>query len=121
MSSILLSNPVAAPPPQGTAAQDISVDAPGIPVTTVQQARDTKDTSNFGGSGTGSSNSRQGDTVAFMRARAGATISRPQDATPGSVINAQAQEDPSATLFGNNLPEVEMPDPIPTSPFLKRD
>ena len=47
-------------------------------------------------------------------------MSRPPDATGGSVVTAQGQDAPVMMLPGANLPKVDMPDPLPTSPFLKQ-
>jgi len=45
---------------------------------------------------------------------------RPADATRSSVVAAQTQTEKPAPLPGAGLPEVSMPDPLPTSPFLKK-
>lgn len=119
MSSILLSNPFLnlAPPPSG--AQPA---APALGVAPPQNASAGNNTGNptsFSGSGTGSSNDQQ-TAAAVIRARARVAMTPPSNATSTSVVNAQTQDENDIMPFGANLPKVEMPDPLPTSPFLLR-
>jgi len=39
---------------------------------------------------------------------------------PNTAFRAETDEDALPVKVGPDLPEVEMPDPLPTSPFLKR-
>lgn len=122
MSSILLSSPYAAPPPSATSPQPEPAQAAAIAPLQASKAGGTaSDASSFSGSGTGTGNSNQGDNVALLRKKAATTFPRPAEATGGSVVNAQAQKEAEAVPYGANLPDVEMPYPLPTSPFLKRD
>lgn len=118
MSSILLSNPFPAPPPHATATQDAPALPPIGPVKTSHSASGTGDTGTRSGTGTGGG--KQADAVALLRKSGSPQWPRPADATGGSIINAQAQSEDDASPFGINLPEVEMPYPLPTSPFLKK-
>jgi cytoskeletal protein RodZ len=71
--------------------------------------------SSSGGSGFGTP---EGAQTLITWANRSAPIDRPSEATLASVVNAQAS-DTQANPFGINLPDVKMPDPLPTSPFLK--
>ena len=120
MSAILLNNPFVTPTQPSSPPQD---PAPPLAVTPTQTATPTGDSggaTSFSGSGTGSGDSRQGDTVALLRSGQKKSLVRPPDATGASVVNAQGTDGPAGPDYGSNLPEVEMPDPLPTSPFLKR-
>lgn len=115
MSSILFTNPFVPQSPALTPPADV----PALAVAPAQNAaasQDQGDATSFGGSGTGNSN--QGDTAALFRAQKDASA-RPQAATLGSVINAQAEPEPTDLYATSNLQEIKMPDPLPTSPFLK--
>ena len=121
MSSIFPTSPLAAPIPHAAASADA---APPLAVTPTQNATSTSDkgdATSFSGSGGGSGSSSQADSVALMLTRVGSRQSRPSDATSTSVINAQAHDNDTPPPFGSNMPKVEMPDPLPTSPFLKRN
>lgn len=117
MSSILLTNPFLTPPAPG-AAQELSPTVTIPPAQDVTSARTSNDASAFSGSAKGSGASRQGETVALISQHK-RQQTQPSDATPGSVINAQGQTGTPVVMPGANLPRVEMPDPLPTSPFLK--
>ncbi len=117
MSSILLSSPFPVPPPSSTVPQDVPATAAIAPVQAGASASSSGDAASFSGSGAGTS--RQGDTVALFQARANGKWARPSHATGGSVIDAQAQDNTTPAPLGLDLPEVEMPDPLPTSPFLR--
>ena len=119
MSSILLSNPFTAPQPAANMPQDVAATISVAPTQATSSTSDTGDASSFAGSGSGTGTSNQGNTVALFQSRDRASWGRPTDATGGSVIGAQAQKYTSETPFGVDLPEVDMPDPLPTSPFLK--
>lgn len=121
MSSILLSNPFAAPSPSAASTQEAPANASVAPVEATKTNTDTKDSTAFSGSGTGSSSSKQGDTVALLRSKPVKTFPRPAEATGNSVISAQATEDADPLVYANTLEDVEMPDPLPTSPFLKSE
>jgi len=80
----------------------------------------------FGGSGNGSGS--QGP-LAFLAKALERGPQRPSQATGDSIVNAQARanadalpkEGPQEPIrLGPDLPAVEMPDPLPTSPFLLR-
>ncbi|MGJ5620389.1 hypothetical protein [Sulfitobacter sp. MF3-043] len=119
MSSILLSNPFLnlAPPPSG--AQPV---APVLGVAPLQKASAGNNTGNptsFSGSRSGSGHDQQSAAEA-IRARARIAMAPPSNATSTSVVNAQTQVENDIIPFGANLPKVEMPDPLPTSPFLLR-
>ena len=119
MSSILLNNPFVSPVPPSAVPQDPT---PPLAVTPTQQTTATRDgggATAFSGSGTGSGDSRQGDNMALLKTLRKDLPNRPTDATGQSVVNAQGQEG-EASIYRNTLPEVQMPDPLPTSPFLKR-
>ena len=119
MSSILLSNPfVTQAPPPGVAAETTSV--PVIaPTIAASQGRAAGNSTGFSGSGN-SGTSDQGANVALFRKMTNGAFPRPADATRSSVVAAQTQTEQPAPLPGAGLPEVSMPDPLPTSPFLKR-
>jgi hypothetical protein len=115
MSSILFTNPYT---PQGPAVTPPAA-APALAVAPAQNTAASQDQGGataFSGSGTG--NSSQSDTVALLRTLKDAAV-RPQMATSGSVINAQVEPKAVEIYTTSNLPEVKMPDPLPTSPFLK--
>lgn len=117
MSSIVLSNPFATPPPTAQAAMAVPQTALAVAPST--ETASNPNAGNAGGSGGhGSGFHSHGGQQAIIRlaAIAGHT-GRAPDATSGSVINAQARSEGDSP-FGINLPEVEMPDPLPTSPFL---
>jgi hypothetical protein len=57
--------------------------------------------------------------VALFKANENSKWARPPTATGGSVISAQARDNAELAPLGPDLPEVEMPDPLPTSPFLR--
>ena len=119
MSSILFLNPLA---PSGAGQgypTDLLAAGGAAPVKPVGESRASGDTSGFTGSGGGRGLSNQAANVAILRAGASDNWNRPADATGRSVINAQAEAQEAP--FGVDLPEVEMPDPLPTSPFLKRN
>lgn len=117
MSSLLLTNPFATP----SSINSTPLSLPSLAVAPAQDAsapQDQDDATSFGGSGAGGSN--QGSTAALMRMHA--NTARPHsEASPASVIKAQAVPEPAPIVVSNTLPEVEMPDPLPTSPFLIRD
>ncbi|NNK17213.1 MAG: hypothetical protein HKP51_09960 [Sulfitobacter sp.] len=119
MSSILLNNPFTAPQPVANLPQDAAAALQVAPTQAASRTPDSGDASSFTGSGSGTGTSNQGNTVALLQSRDRANWGRPTDATGGSVIGAQAQEYASEPPFGVDLPKVEMPDPLPTSPFLK--
>lgn len=110
MSSILLSNPFVAPPPppQAAAAHAQAVLAP----------TPSRDGANAGNSGGGSFGSPDGAQALITWANLSSAMARPVEATLASVVNAQTSE-AATDPFGINLPDVKMPDPLPTSPFLK--
>ncbi|MBB4175177.1 hypothetical protein [Sulfitobacter noctilucicola] len=130
MSSILLANPFPAPQmPTGQPHIDPGAALDLAPVQTAQTSNKSDGSASNSGSGAGGSN--QADTVALIKANDTGKWSRPPNATGSSVVNAQSS-DPSEPQYdtneegelrtdlpGSNLPEVEMPDPLPTSPFLK--
>ena len=119
MSSILLSNPFMAPQPAANLPQDAAAALQIAPTQATSRTADTGDASSFAGSGSGTGTSNQGNTVALFQSRDRGNWGRPTDATSGSVIGAQARDYKSELPFGVDLPKVEMPDPLPTSPFLK--
>lgn len=122
MSSILLNNPLVTPVPSSSLAQDAAPALAVTPATTVTPTRDSGGSTSFSNSGSGTGDSRQGDNVALLTKSRRNAMARPPDATGRSVVNAQGQEaQEELFVYGNNLPEVEMPDPLPTSPFLKKD
>lgn len=122
MSSILLSNPFVLPAPPPSGAQDATAPALVVaPASGASSNSNTGDAASFSGSGSGySGGNDQQAAAAIIRDRAKATLARPPDATSNSVVNAQTREGAEITPFGANLPKVEMPDPLPTSPFLAR-
>ena len=137
MSSILLSNPFVT---QTVAQPSTSTETlVGLALTPMQSTKPS------GGAGTQSDNTGAGAGRGFgsnqqanadlLRARDRALLQRPTEATPNSVVNAQVAAPRDGSLlpqgthgenplpeifpFASNLPEVKMPDPLPTSPFLK--
>ncbi|MFT6676512.1 MAG: hypothetical protein ACJAVM_002716 [Sulfitobacter sp.] len=119
MSSILLSNPFVSPaPPPGLGTESLPLQ-PLAPAQGLAQGRAAGNSTGFSGSGS-SGTSNQSSTAALIRSRINSPLSRPADATRDSVVAAQTQKDSITPLPGANLPKVEMPDPLPTSPFLKR-
>lgn len=119
MNSILLSSPFPAPPPSAIVASDIASSATVAPIQAGASASSSGDAASFSGSGAGSGTSRQGETVALFKANGNNKWARPPTATGGSVIGAQARDNAEPAPLGPDLPEVEMPDPLPTSPFLR--
>lgn len=117
MSSILLTNPFVAPPQSSLIPESPTSAAPVAPVPAGGAASSSGDAASFTGSGAGSG--KQADNVALFQAKDTAKWGRPFDATSDSVIGAQAKSTIDALPLGPDLPEVEMPDPLPTSPFLK--
>ncbi len=119
MSAILLTNPFAAPPAsQSGQTTSSETSLPAIP--SASDPQDAKDTLQSKGAETGADTSKQAETAALLRQFQ--QSARPSDATSDSVISAQAtgtdgEEEPR---IGPDLPEVEMPDPLPTSPILLR-
>jgi hypothetical protein len=123
MSSILLNNPFPAAP----APSNLTADAPiaAAPIAAIQNggaAGSSNGSTSFSGSGAGSS--RQAENVAIFQSKDSAKWAPPANATGGSVIDAQTQtNDNKSTVIelplGPDLPAVAMPDPLPTSPFLK--
>ena len=118
MSSILFSNPFAPASPAPSPTTDASGGLAVAPPSALGKSTQSGDATAFSGSGNGRNASNQSANVAFLRAGASDNWDRPADATGRSIIGAQAQENSSP--FGVNLPEVEMPLPLPTSPILKR-
>ena len=111
MSAILLSNPFASPP---TAVPAVDADPKAaLAVTPSEQGPGAENSGNSTGFG---SHDRAQDII--MWAKRDTTMARPDEATWDSVVNAQTSEE-GQKPFGNDLPEVKMPDPLPTSPFLK--
>ncbi len=123
MSSILLSNPFpTAPAASALPAEAPAAAAPIAAVPTGGSSESSGNATSFSGSGAGSS--RQAQNVALFQSKGSAKWAQPAKATGGSVINAQTQvdrerESPIKLPLGPDLPAVEMPDPLPTSPFLK--
>lgn len=121
MSSILLSNPFIMPAPPPSAPQDTAPALAVAPTQAASTSNSSGDATSFSGSGSGYSGGRdQHSTATLIRDRARTTLERPADATGKSVVNAQTHSEAADLPFGSNLPKVEMPDPLPTSPFLKR-
>lgn len=117
MSSILLSNPFVTPAPQPSGPQETVAPLGVAPTQAASSGNGAGNATSFSGSGSGySGGGDQQTAAALMRSRARSTMARPVDATGTSVVNAQAQD---VMPFGSNLPKIEMPDPLPTSPFLK--
>lgn len=118
MSSILLSNPFPASQPPSSMALDISEGAgPLAPVQTSASTATANNSQGFNGAGTGGRSPE--NTVALFQSYSANKWERPANATSGSVIDAQAEQQEEVLPFGTNLPKVEMPNPLPTSPFLK--
>lgn len=113
MSAILLNNPFAAPPP---ATQQTAVASPALPaIASTGGASSAKDSAGFANTGSGAETSKQAEIAKIFQTQQ--KLERPANATGDSVINAQSKTDEPVEL-GPDLPEVEMPDPLPTSPFL---
>jgi len=117
MSAILLSNTfatpslLATPPPVAAAAAAVA------PIADSKNTSKGGDASSFTGSGSGSS--RQADNAAIFAAKEAGKWVRQPVPTGDSVVGAQAQSNAEEPPLGPDLPEVKMPDPLPTSPFLK--
>jgi hypothetical protein len=116
MSSILLSNPFVAPaaPPVNNVGGALLTVRAAPPSTSGAGTSDSGDSRSSSGGGFGNQNGAQ---VLIMRTRPGAWLDRPVEAASRSVVNAQVFER-SPDPFGTNLPNVDMPDPLPTSPYL---
>ena len=120
MSSILLSNPFATPVPPTAGHQNPMPALAVVPMQGASAGRGSDNSTSFSGSNSGySGGSDQQSTAALLRARATSAMPRLSNATPTSVINAQTYSGQDIVPFGSNLPKVAMPDPLPTSPFLK--
>ncbi len=121
MSAILLTNPFPAPPPSSALQTDATATPAVTPVTAGANTKGTNDGASNSGTGAGGSTPRQGETVALFKQSAAGKWAVPAKPTGGSIVNAQAQAQTGTPpiVFGANLPEVAMPDPLPTSPFLK--
>ena len=119
MSALLLINPVApSGPSQGHAA--VAMDGKeAIPVKPVSDSSRSGDLAADLRSDNGRSTSKQATNVALLQAGIRDSWNWPTGATGRSVINAQADQNDNP--FGINLPEVEMPYPLPTSPILMRN
>ncbi|MGJ8628065.1 MAG: hypothetical protein ACSHXB_13985 [Sulfitobacter sp.] len=116
MSSILLSNPFANPVPPSAGQQNPIPALAVVPLQGASAGRGSDNSTSFSGSNSGSD---QQSTAALIRTRTASAITQPSNATSTSVVNAQTQDEADAVPFGSNLPKVAMPDPLPTSPFLK--
>lgn len=121
MSSILLSNPfiTPVPPPQSGPTETANTQIIAAPQGASGSSNAGSATS-YSGSGGGYGSGKGADNPLVMRAALErGTPARLSDATPRSVVDALVQKEPvDQPAFGANLPEVEMPDPLPTSPFL---
>ena len=121
MSSILLSNPFVTPvpPPQNGPTETANTQV----IAAAQSASGSNGAGNatsYSGSGGGYGTGKGSDNPITLRAALdrGAPVQL-SDASPKSVVDAQSLDGRTpAPAFGANLPEVEMPDPLPTSPFL---
>ena len=120
MSSILLSNPFVTPAPSPNVPQDTTPALAVAPTQGASAGSGADDATAFSGSGSGYSGGNAQQAADVIRNRAQSTMVRPADATSTSVVNAQTESEAEITPFGSNLPKVNMPDPLPTSPFLKR-
>ncbi|MFD2740514.1 hypothetical protein ACFSUD_13080 [Sulfitobacter aestuarii] len=142
MSSVILANPFISPPPPPpihTAAQTPLVIVPAQGMAAGSSTGSTA--SHSGGSGSGSGHAgghAPAPRAEPTRPRDSLPLApnRPPDATPRSILAAQVeadegsppagagQSDPTALPenfpFHKKLPKVRMPDPLPTSPFLKQ-
>ncbi len=120
MSSILLSNPFVPAPAQAQPAGSEPQTALAVaPTQSAVASGDTGGATAHSGNGSGFG-SGAGHQALFKQAKGGGgvTTDRPPDATPSSVVNARAQDEENP--LGTDLPEVEMPNPLPTSPILQR-
>jgi hypothetical protein len=121
MSSILLINPFVTPVPLSNSPQVIASAFAVAPMQGTSAGNNAGNATSFSGSGSGhSGGSDQQSAALVIRDRAKASLTRPADATGTSVVNAQTQDRVEIIPFGANLPKVDMPDPLPTSPFLLR-
>lgn len=124
MSAILLSNPFVVPPPAPAAPQTYPAGFAPPAIGATGGASGTKDNTSFTNTGAGAETAKQAETVALFQKRQG--MDRPANATGSSVINAQTQTvvpgkeaaSEDELKLGPDLPEVEMPNPLPTAPFL---
>ncbi|MEM6940172.1 MAG: hypothetical protein AAF943_15230 [Pseudomonadota bacterium] len=117
MSAILLTNPFAAPPPVPNGQPAASTpEVAAIPAAT--GAAETGNNVSSKGADTGAQTAKQEQSVALMQSYQ--ETKRPPDATGDSVINAQAKASKEDTSVGPDLPEFEMPDPLPTNPIMLR-
>lgn len=120
MSSILLQNPFASQPPLVSANPPVSV-GPNVvaPASGASSGAGSGDSTAFGRSGNGYGG---GDGAAMSFRAKSRAPERPTNATPDSVVGAQVSERPEQREIpekvGPDLPKVDMPDPLPTSPFL---
>lgn len=120
MSSLLLSNPFVAPPPPASMAGYVSPSG-GLAVAPTQGSSASAGADDNAGAGMQGRGDGSGQKAYMAMTRAASAIGRPADATPGSIISAQAQADTPGVIvpFGQNLPDFEMPDVLPTAPWFK--
>lgn len=112
MSAILLSNPFTPAP----APADVQMGQNAAPIAPAPHAGETTSDGNndasFGG------NSSQQETVALLQARAESKWTRPVNADRGSVFDAQTNNTENPNKLGPDLPKIDPPNPLPTSPLL---
>lgn len=138
MSAIILSNPFIPPsPPVAAPGADLPSPAVVAPVSAAAPGSGADDARPR--TGGGQDGSGQDTALLQLRigqgGRGGQSTQRPQDASRSSVVAAQVSsalntdhppsaDDPMALPkdfpFNKKLPEVKMPDPLPTSPILKQ-
>jgi hypothetical protein len=115
MSSILLANSFA-PLQQSDNPTPMSLATPLTKLAGVATSQTRNSTASFGGSGTGKSS--QEEISGLLRSRSKGMGAYPT-ATSASIIRAQAVPEPAPIVPRPALPEVELPDPLPTSPILQ--
>lgn len=122
MSVLLLTNPYApqqplpsTAPPSAVALAQAGAESPSaVPPTQPTAGQNgSGSATSYTGSGAGA-----GGAAAQFALKSGVSFSRPPDAAPGSVVNAQAATE--TFEFAQAETARELPDPLPTSPFLKR-
>lgn len=122
MSVLLLTNPYTPPQqvpstsvPSAAALAQTGVESPTAIPPTQQTAgqNGSGSATSYSGSGAGA-----GGAAAQFALKSDISFSRPPDAAPGSVVNAQATAE--TFEFAQTETARELPDPLPTSPFLKR-
>ncbi|MEM6304972.1 MAG: hypothetical protein AAF744_09635 [Pseudomonadota bacterium] len=120
MSAIILSNPYV--PPTQASQQPVAEPQNALavlPPAGAQSSAASGDATGYSGTGSGyGGGPGQEAILKEAMARTAGASERPTDATPASIVEAKAMKE--ANPLGTDLPEVDLPNPLPTSPILER-